>query len=95
MEKKNNIINVINEYGETIECRVLFTVEDDKTNKNYIVYTNDEVMENGDIKTYASIYNPESDFDTIDLIPIKNKSDWEFIEKVLNSLQKEEEDKNE
>lgn len=85
--KKNNIITVVNDRGESIPCRVLFTVENDKNGKNYIVYTDDSTMDNGDVRTYASIYT-KSDDDTLQLHPVKDKSEWDFIEKVLNSLQK-------
>lgn len=92
--KKNNTITLVNDRGESISCKVLFTIENDKTGKNYIVYTDNSTMENGDVRTYASIYTKEDD-DTLKLHPVKDKSEWDFIEKVLNSIQKKAVDNEE
>ncbi|MEG0799397.1 MAG: DUF1292 domain-containing protein [Bacilli bacterium] len=90
MENKN-IIKFRNDKGKELACRILFTVEDEKSKKNYIIYTSDEKEKDGKIKTYASRYKENEDGDIYDLIPIKTDKEWDFISKILNSLQKEEE----
>lgn len=93
MEKNKHIIK--NDKGESIEARVLFTVEDAKTSKNYIVYTNDEKDSKGNIKTYASLYEQGDDNDEFNLSPIKSDEEYDFINKILSSLSEKENEKEE
>ena len=62
---------VINDEGKEVECEVLFTFESDETKKNYIVYTDNTIDEEGNTKVYASIYNPDED--ETKLIPIETE----------------------
>ena len=87
MEEKNNKFMVIDNDGKEIECEVLFTFESDETNKNYIVYTDNTKDEIGNIKVYASIFDPNSD--TTKLEPIETEKEWNIIENILETLQEE------
>ena len=78
---------VINDEGKEVECEVLFTFESDETKKNYIVYTDNTIDEEGNTKVYASIYNPNED--ETKLIPIETDKEWKIIETILDELQKE------
>ena len=60
MEEKMTF-KVVNDEGKEVECEVLFTFESDETNKHYIAYTDNTTDEEGNIKVYASIYNPEEE----------------------------------
>ena len=93
MEEKKNKFIVINDEGKEIECEVLFTFESEETNKNYIVYTDNTVDEIGNIKVYASIFDPNSD--TTKLDPIETEKEWNMIESILETLQEEAKDNNE
>ncbi|MBQ3142697.1 MAG: DUF1292 domain-containing protein [Bacilli bacterium] len=93
MEK--NKIEMINDKGEKLNVRVLFTVEDAKTLKNYIVYTNDEKDSTGKIKTYASLYKESKENGKFDLFPITTDEEYDFISKMLSSLSEKEGKKNE
>ncbi len=84
MEEKM-VFTVINEDGKEIECEALFTFESDVTKKNYIVYTDNTVDQEGNTKVYASIYNPDSDLQR--LIPIETEKEWAMIESILEELQ--------
>ena len=86
MDKKN-IFKVLNDDGKEIECEVLFTFESDETKKNYIVYTYNTTDNYGNVKVYASVYNPESD--KTDLLPIETDREWKIIETILESIQEE------
>lgn len=79
---KNNVITVRNDDGEEIECRVLFTVENEN-GKQFVVYTQDELDENGNIITYASKIDKNNN-----LIKV-TKEEYNFLYKMLNSLQSE------
>ena len=78
---------VTNDEGKEVECEVLFTFESDETKKNYIVYTDNTLDEEGNTKVYASIYNPEEEESK--LLPIETDKEWKIIETILEELQNE------
>jgi len=92
MEEKMTF-KVVNDEGKEVECEVLFTFESDETKKNYIVYTDNTLDEDGNTKVYASIYNPEED--ETKLLPIESDKEWKIIETILEELQNEIQGKEE
>ena len=88
MEGKNTF-TVINDVGKEIVCDVLFTFDSDETKKSYVVYTDNTKDENGNIRVYASIFNPNDNGDGTELLPIQTEKEWKVIEKILESLQEE------
>ena len=91
--EKRAFFTVIDEKGQKIMCEVLFTIESDATKKNYIVYTDNSLDENGDVKVYASIYTPDQE--PADLIPIETEREWKIIVTILESVQEEANKKQE
>ena len=87
MREETMTFKVINDEGKEIECEVLFTFESDETKKNYIVYTDNTVDEEGNTKVYASIYNPDQD--ETKFLPIETDKEWKIIETILEELQNE------
>ncbi len=77
---------ITNEEGKEITCEVLFTFDSEETGKNYIVYTDNTKDEEGNIKVYASIYNPN---DTTKLEPITTDKEWKIIQIVLDEVMAE------
>lgn len=77
----------LNKDGVEVECEVLFTFESDETKKNYMVYTDNTTDENGNVRVYASIYNPDQP--ESDLIPIESEAEWKIIETILEEIQAE------
>ena len=90
MEEKNTF-TVMNDKGEEVTCEVLFTFESEETKKNYIVYTDNTTDDDGNVKVYASVFNPDSE--NTELLPIETDREWKIIETILDSIQ-EENDKN-
>lgn len=92
MKEEKITFKLFDEAGQEVEYEVLFTFESNETNKNYIVYTDNSVDEDGCIKVYASIYEPKED-GTIDenttLKPIETDAEWAKIQTILDELQKE------
>lgn len=86
MEEKMTFKAVNNE-GVEVECEVLFTFESEETKKNYMVYTDNTKDEEGNIRVYASIYNPDKP--ESELIPIESESEWKIIETILEEIQAE------
>lgn len=85
-EKKNNGKFIIkNEEGKEVECEILFTCELKETGKNYMVYTDGTSEEDGSIKCYASIYDPEG-VDS-ELKPVETEKEWELLNKLFESLE--------
>lgn len=87
MKDEKMTFKVINDEGKEIDCEVLFTFESEETNKNYMVYTDNTIDEEGNTKVYASIYNPDED--STKLIPIETEKEWKIIETILEELQTE------
>ena len=77
----------VNGEGKGVECEVLFTFESDETKKNYMVYTDNTLDESGNIRVYASIYNPE--LENSELLPIESEAEWRIIETILEEIQAE------
>jgi len=84
---ENNKFTVINDEGKEVECEVLFTFESEETKKNYIVYTDNTTDKSGNVKVYASVYEPESE--KTELLPIETDREWKIIETILESIQEE------
>lgn len=87
MEENKNIFTMTNDKGENVKCEVLMTVDSDEFNNSYIVYTDHSMDDNGSIRTYASIYDPTGN--SLELKPITTDEEWDMIESVLASAQKQ------
>lgn len=84
MEKEDVKFKVVDDSGKEKEYEKLFSFESDKTNKNYIVYTDNELDEDGNTKVYASIYDPNKETQTLQAI--ETEEEWKIIEGILKSL---------
>lgn len=85
--------------GRQIDCETLFMFESPETKKNYIVYTDNSIDDEGNTKVYASIYDPASlkiaegeDLAALELIPIETEKEWKIIETILEEMQNQVED---
>lgn len=87
MREETMTFKITDENGKDIECEVLFTFESEETKKNYIVYTDNTIDEEGNTKVYASIYNPNDEKSV--LYPIESEKEWKIIETILEELQTE------
>ncbi len=86
MDKKNKF-TVIDKNGKEVECEVLFTFDSEETGKNYIVYTDNTKDVNGNVRVFASIYDPSKE--DSELLPIKSQKEWKTIETILESIREE------
>lgn len=82
---KDKILTTIN--GIETECDVLFTTHDDKTNKDYVVYTDNKENEKGEANVYLGRYDDNS------ILPITSE-EKEKLEKIVSVVQKEICDEN-
>ncbi len=77
-------LKVVNNDGREIEYEVLLAFTLRKTGKNYVVYTDNTVDDNGNLNVFASIYFKE---DGSRLEQIETEEEWNEIEKRLKKIQ--------
>ncbi len=85
--KEKNTFTVMNDKGEEVTCEVLFTFDSEETKKSYIVYTDNTTDNAGNVKVYASIFDPNDE--TSELLPIESDREWKIIETILDSIQED------
>lgn len=69
---------VLDEFGKQIKYEIILAFKSAKTNKNYVIYT-DNTYNDDSINLYASIYY--DDFSKLD--SINTEEDWNIIENKL------------
>ncbi len=85
MSDTNMTFKVSTESGEIVECEILFTFENAKTEKNYIVYTDNSVDDEGNTRVFAAIYNPEQSEGRLQ--PIESEEEWGIIQHLLDNAE--------
>lgn len=75
---------MLQENGVDKEYTTLLTFYNDRSKKNYVVYTDEIRDEDDNFNIFASSYNPESSVFRLD--PIKDEKEWDTINEVLNNL---------
>ncbi len=79
---KNKISTVLKN-GEKKEYDVILTFKNDKNNKDYVVYTDNEIDSENKLRIYASIYNPL----TNECIGVpESKEEWYDIYRLLDEV---------
>ena len=78
---------ITDQEGNEVELEILFSFFSDEFGKDYIVYTDHSLDENGNTKVFASVYKPDSQDTT--LYPIETEAEWVLIEKALDHLRAE------
>ena len=85
--KEKTTFTVLDDDGKEIVCEVLFTFNSEETKKDYIVYTDNTTDDEGNVRVYASIYDPNKE--KTELIPIETDREWKIIETILDTIQEE------
>ncbi len=83
LDKSGKII-IRNDKNEEIECDVLFTFDNNDTNKSYIVYTDNTKDELGNVKVYANTFD-ENDEEGL-LGNVETEEEWNVIEQIFSSI---------
>ena len=86
MEEKNTF-TVMDENGKEVTCEVLFTFDSEETKKRYMVYTDNTTDEEGNVRVYASTFDPTAE--NTELKPIETEREWKIVETILESIQEE------
>ena len=83
-EKK--FLKIVDIEGKEVEYEILSAFKLEKTDKNYIVYTDNNKDEEGSLNIYASIYYPKNN----KLDSIETEEEWHEVERRLRNMQQEE-----
>ena len=86
MEEKTNF-TVLDDKGNEVTCEVLFTFDSEETKKSYMVYTDNTTDDEGNVKVYASIFDPNAE--KTELIPIESDREWKIVETILDTIQED------
>ena len=88
MNDKKNIMVTTMPDGTKEEVEVLLAFEFNDNHKEYVIYTKNEVDDNGNVTIYIS--NVVRDGDGISLTTVADDSEWTRIKNVLRELSKSE-----
>ncbi len=86
MNEERLTFTITNDDGTQVSCEALFTFESEETHKNYMVYTDHTLDEEGNTKVYAATYTPGLETQT--LMPIETDKEWKIIETILDEVMK-------
>ena len=90
---ENDVVKIIDENGIEKEYNILFTFDNKKTNKSYVVYTDYSEDENGKVITFSSSYNVSNNRTILE--PIETKEELDIINSMLTEISKKMNDKKE
>lgn len=84
---KDNYITLKDKNGKKKEYRILMNIEETSNDVNYLLYTDDTKTKDGEIKVYASTYVISEKGNMTKFKELETQEEYEFIERVLNSLE--------
>lgn len=85
MKEEELTFSLVNDEGETIECEALATFNLEETGKDYIVYTDNTLDDEGNTKVYASTYEVDETEETT-LLPVTDEKEWALVEKEIDKI---------
>lgn len=77
----NEVINVLDEYGNTFEVEVLDIFEVEGYDHEYILYTRNEEVDDENIEAFVSIL--KNDNENYSLVNIEDDQEWEVVQKAI------------
>ena len=84
---KDNYITLKDKNGKKKEYRILMNIEETSNDVNYLVYTDDSKNKDGLVNVYASTYVLSDKGNMTKFKELETQEEYEFIEKILNSLE--------
>ena len=85
VDDKEHFFTITDNLGNTMEYEILFTFDSDETKKNYIIFTDNKVAQDGSIITYAATY--VKDGEKIFLNDIETDTEWDLVENILAQIE--------
>ena len=87
MYEEKKILKIKTEDGSEIEAEIIIAFKLDVTNKEYVIYTKNEIDEEGNVTIYASALE-DGEEGIKKLTGISSDEEWEKIKEVLKTLAK-------
>ena len=87
MNDKKNMVTTLPD-GSKEEVEVLLAFKFNDNNKEYVIYTKNELDENGNVTIYVS--NVTRNGDNVTLSTVADDNEWTRIKNVLRELSKSE-----
>ena len=84
---KDNYLTLKDKNGKKKEYRILLDIEDTTKGVNYVIYTDDKQNSDGDVRAFAATDVLSEKGNMTKLKPVENEDEFDFIEKVLDSLE--------
>ena len=84
---KDNYLTMKDKNGKKREYRILLDIEDTTKKVNYVIYTDDKKNKDGSIKAFAATYVLSEKGNMTKLKPVSSIEEFDFIEKILDSLE--------
>ena len=84
---KDNYLTLKDKNGKKKEYSILLDIEDTTKGVNYVIYTDDKKNSDGDVRAFAATYVLSEKGNMTKLKPVENEDEFDFIEKVLDSLE--------
>ena len=81
---KDNVLIIKEDNGNEKEYEIIAKISSEENKKEYIVFTDNELDEDGCVMTYAYVLNKGIKDNS--LYPIETDEEYEFIEKLLANL---------
>ena len=88
MSDKKNVMITTLPNGTEEEVEVLLAFKFNDNNKEYVIYTKNEVDDNGNVTIYIS--NVVRNGDSVTLTTVSDENEWARIKDVLRDLSKTE-----
>lgn len=84
-KEKGRFFTITTSDGEKIEYEILFTFDREENKKSYIVFTDNNLDDDGNIITYAARYDKLGE--EMKLQDIETDEEWDLIEKLLAQIE--------
>lgn len=79
---EKNMLKITEKDGTEKEYEIIMLFKWSKTKKNYIIYTDNTVDDEDNLRVLAAIYYPENNGK---LEPVETEEEWDEIENRLNN----------
>ena len=80
----DSTILVTREDGSEVECDILAAFDCETNGKSYIIYTDNELDENGNTQLFASVWDDSGD--VAKLLEIEEEEEWQMIDELLDQM---------
>ena len=81
--KDKKVLKFTDDEGKEVEYEILAAFELAKTEKNYVVFTDNTTDDKGNLNIFALIYYPDDD---TRFEPIETEEEWQAIDDILKNM---------